>query len=259
MNRIFRLLTWAVLFASTSICIGGTIMSLQPNSDIQSFLGSMLTTNENEMFAGDEGTFRLHLSRLREIAGNDEAYLVCQLLHFSSRATEMQEAMLPGVILNELNINTSTIADGALALIGTDDPSLRVVVYNWLGGTDITEDGEVDYSRYETILKSMPLSHVHTNGLVRYMYDRDPLAAVTAMARIYGDVSDLTELVMGLQGKQKTTLQLLANRDEWWARLYVAEIMKKNIHLHDPTILEQLGRDKHPFVREEAGKAIYDN
>ena len=254
MQSVFRLTTWAVLYCSASLFASGGNMSLQPNPSIQSFLTGMLSTNENEMFEGNEDIFRIHLSRLGELSGHDETNLVCQLLYFSAGAKDMQEAMLPGIILKELSISSSAIAEGALALISNDQPALQAVVFNWLGGTDTTEDGKVDFSRYESILKNVPSSHIHENMLVRYMYDRDPLAASVTMARIYGDTSNFSELVSGLHDKQITTLQNLYNRQEWWVRLYVVEIMKKHPQLYDPVIYEQMQNDEHPFVRERAEK-----
>jgi hypothetical protein len=48
------------------------------------------------------------------------------------------------------------------------------------------------------------------------------------------------------------TLATLAQHREWWARLYVAYIMRKYPELRQPDIMRQLSVDKNELVSEAA-------
>ncbi len=87
--------------------------------------------------------------------------------------------------------------------------------------------------------------------LVGYMYSQNPQAAVLFMARVYGGKAAEAELADKLKGDQKTVLRSLAERPEWWARLYVAETMKKTVQLRDTTILKKLEADDNQLIREK--------
>lgn len=47
-------------------------------------------------------------------------------------------------------------------------------------------------------------------------------------------------------------LAKLAKHDQWWARLYVAEIMRQHRELRDAAVLEQLRKDSHALVSKTA-------
>lgn len=47
-------------------------------------------------------------------------------------------------------------------------------------------------------------------------------------------------------------LEKLANHSEWWARLYVAAIMRRHWELRDPDVLDKLKNDSHELVRKAA-------
>jgi hypothetical protein len=69
------------------------------------------------------------------------------------------------------------------------------------------------------------------------------------MSRVYGNKGDEAELADKLNGDPKATLQFLANRPEWWARLYAAEVMSKNSQLKDPALIKRLEQDTNLLVR----------
>jgi hypothetical protein len=51
----------------------------------------------------------------------------------------------------------------------------------------------------------------------------------------------------------KEALAMLAENGDWWARLYVAHIMRRNPALRQEHIMRQLAEDGEPLVREAAG------
>jgi hypothetical protein len=50
-------------------------------------------------------------------------------------------------------------------------------------------------------------------------------------------------------------LTKLAKHDQWWARLYVAEIMRQHRELRQPDVLQQLSTDSNSLVSEAAKSA----
>ena len=50
--------------------------------------------------------------------------------------------------------------------------------------------------------------------------------------------------------KAKSELKGLSNHDEWWVRLYVAEIMQQHPALRVPDVVQQLKNDKHELVKQ---------
>jgi hypothetical protein len=50
-------------------------------------------------------------------------------------------------------------------------------------------------------------------------------------------------------------LTKLAKQDQWWARLYVAEIMRQHRELRQPDVLQQLSTDSNGLVSEAAKSA----
>lgn len=60
------------------------------------------------------------------------------------------------------------------------------------------------------------------------------------------------EQIPGATSEAKEQLASLAEHDEWWARLYVASIMRRHRELRLPEVIEKLKQDRHPQVRESA-------
>lgn len=225
---------------------------LEPNPEIQLFLKGLLSANPNEMFSGNEEIFRSNLARLRELTGNDNEFLIRQLLLFSVDAKEMKDAMLPGVIIEQLNIPDSAIITGSLSFIDAGNEQQKSTAWNWLGGTDRAKDGGIDFSHYERILRER--STDKAAAIIDYMFNREPRAAVLSMARVYGDNAGEAELAATIKCDPTSVLQSLADRPEWWAHLYVATVLEKDSFLRTPELLEILEKDTNPIVQEKVSK-----
>jgi hypothetical protein len=145
-----------------------------------------------------------------------------------------------------------TLIKAVLPYLGTADPQLRKELHHTLMWVDQMHGSKKDFTQYEFYLKNN--TNDSTKALVTYMYDRDPPAALLSMARIYGTKDVEADLAAILKSDPKAALQSLADRPEWWARLYVAEMMKKNPQLRDPVILKKLEKDNHPLVREKVAE-----
>lgn len=144
------------------------------------------------------------------------------------------------------------LIDAVLPYIETQDTLLRQQVRSALRWIDQTTGSKKDFTGYESYLQARKDDPPH--ALVKYMYDRAPQAAVLSMSRIYGNKAVETEVADKLKGDPKAALQALADRPEWWARLYVAETMKKQPQLRDPAILKKLDKDDHPLVKAKVAE-----
>ncbi len=75
------------------------------------------------------------------------------------------------------------------------------------------------------------------------------------MSRVYGgDKAAEAGLADKLKGDPKAALQSLADRPEWWVRLYVAETMRKQPQLRDAAILKKLEKDGNVLVQEKVAE-----
>ena len=226
----------------------GTIV---PNTEIQSYLRNLISTNHQVMFEGTEQSFSERLTQLRKMAGQDKI-LAVQLMYFSAHNDGEREALLPGIILRQLAIPNAVFAAVCLPLLDSENEPTRRMGAEWLTRADHVPGG-VDFSRYEAILREKKQNP--PQGLIRYMYERNPQAAVLSMSRVYGgDKATEAELADKLTGNPKTGLQSLADCPEWWARLYVAETMRKQPQLRDATLLKKLERDENPIVKEKVAE-----
>ena len=226
-------------------------MSIRPNEEVQSFLRILSSTNlqeRQEIFTtGTEEELRQKLTDIRKMCGGDRG-IVLQLLYFSAHANGMEQAMLPGFILERLAIPNAILVEVCLPLLESEDEPTRRLAAKWLSRVDHVPKGGVDFSRYESVLREK--KQAPPQGLIRYMYSRSPEAAVLSMSRVYGDKAAEMDLAAKLERDPKDALLSLADRPEWWVKLYVAEKMRKNPELRDPTILQRLERDSHPLVQE---------
>lgn len=109
-----------------------------------------------------------------------------------------------------------------------------------------------DYSSYTMFLKKR--KDAANRELVAYMYDQDPKTAVLTMVDVYADATTKAEMAGRLKDDSEFNLDYFADRPEWWAHLYVAEMMKKRPELRDTAILKKLEKDDHPLVKEKVAE-----
>ena len=225
--------------------------TIVPNIEIQSFIRGLISTNRQVMFEGTEQSLSERLNQLRTMAGQDKN-LAMQLMYFSAHTKDERETMLPGFILQQLAISNAVFADVCLPLLNSEDEPTRRLASKWLTRADYNSNGSVDFSRYEDIVREKKQNP--PQGLIRYMFNRNPQAALMSMSRVYGDTAAEAELADKLKGDPKDVLSTLANQSEWWAHLYVAETMKKQPQLRDSAILKELEKDDDPLVKEKVAE-----
>jgi hypothetical protein len=249
-----------LIVAAESLCTGLAIVGkaaedifINPNEKVQSFLHSLASTNLQErrkLFSGGtEEELQQKYAEVQEIAGGTEQ-LIAQLLYCRVHAKTMEEAIVPLFVAEQLGLSKDDIAEGLLPYLESDDRSVVKEASEWLGGTDRALGIEADLSRYEKILREK--QGEAPMGLLRYMFDRDPQAAVVTVARVYGgpDVPE-TEVAAKVKSGVKESVDYFAGRPEWWAHLYVAAMMEKEPYLRTPEMIEKLEQDPDPLVREK--------
>lgn len=228
---------------------------IKPNQEVQSFLHSLSSTNLQErqkLFStGTKEELHQKLIDLQKIAGGEKE-IVLQLMYFHSYANGMEEAMLPGFVLDQLAITNSIFFDVCLPMLTSEDESTRQLGTKWLTRADHVPKGGVDFSRYESILREKKQNP--PQGLIRYMYGRDPQAAVVTLARVYGKDVPESEVTAKAKGSVKESVDYFVGRSEWWAHLYVATMMEKEPYLRTPELVKKLEQDTDPLVREKVTK-----
>jgi hypothetical protein len=144
------------------------------------------------------------------------------------------------------------VLDSITPYAGADDPLVAEQVKWILKKMDYAGVKNVDFGAYEQFLRDKPQESGAT--LIKYMYLRDPQAALSSMAHVYGNRAVETEIATTLKGNPKAALQSLVERPEWWVHLYVAETMKKQPQLRDAALIKKLEKDDHPLVKEKVAE-----
>lgn len=96
-------------------------------------------------------------------------------------------------------------------------------------------------------------AQLEEKGKVRSKAGREiELAEHIVSNAIWLKENDFSERFAAALPEAKEELAKLARHKEWWARLYVAYIMRQHPELRQPDVLQQLRKDSHPLVREVA-------
>lgn len=229
--------------------------------------------------ADDRAQQQATLERLAKLDEASPAQLVRQLTYFASRAPNTKQAMAVGVIMRRLEVPDETIARALAPCLETTDAEVARSVRNILGGLEKRAAGRrPDFSLYRGIIadrvrngETLPIA------LIRYMYDADAGMALLALLRAHqlrapDEIKRILwaeHVVSNALWKQQygflrpsevepaavEELSSLATHEAWWARLYVAEIMRQYAAFRQAQLINALVRDTNPTVRESATRA----
>lgn len=251
-------------------------IALVPDLEIQKQIGKVLNP-------GSDGARRDELQVLAEMGGANYEKLIPQLLYYSVYGTDpagkhdLKEGMALAGVSDLLKISQNQIATALLPFLNPPhsdslDEKLRQKLREVFDGFDSTFFQELLQSRLRTG-KDLPLE------LVPYMYQRNPAEALLTMARtmaihqtweesrkqwrslIWAEhiVSDTLwkhdhEFLDPTQVEPEAAAQIekLAGDNEWWVRLYAAEILRQHPGFRRSELLQKLAQDDHPLVRQSA-------
>jgi len=246
-----------------------------PEKEIQDCLHSLVSaSSEKETQDG--------LKRLRYLAGDSVGRnIVPQLLYFqqtyrpATRREAIDSHFAVEKLIDRLEIREGQYLQGILPYIGTDDPQLRKRINSILKLVESGNAGTPDFSYYRSVLDS----YHRTRGcipveLVRHMFRRSPGQTLLVCMRLYAEdymqvwkpVTWAEHVVSEVLWKQEHSflkrdeiepaaaeqLDMLSRHDGWWARLYVAEIMRQHPEFRVDETVQRLANDKNELVRQAA-------
>ena len=221
--------------------------AIVPDQAIQSSLEALVSADEQQVAVRTEESVRESFEQLRKMAGTDKE-LVLQLLYFDTHARTERARWLSMAIVKLLEIPNETFVEVGLSLLNAGDDATQRLAFKCLARTDRNSDGDIDFGRYEAILRDKRESP--PQGLIRYMYDRDSQAAVIAVARVYSPNVPEPEIVAHTKRGVIEAADYFASRPEWWAHLYVATMMNKEPYLQTPALMKRLQNETDPLVRQ---------
>jgi hypothetical protein len=265
-----QLLMPLILLIGPGSAFGDDQSVLSADPAVQAAITSVLTA-DSEQQQSDA------IEHLRVLDDTARQRLVRQLVYYSRHAQSEQDALAAGAIIRRLNIPDSAVIQALVPLLGTPDSELERLVRNILGGFEERGAGRrPNFSAYlELIANTVREGNEPPDALIRYMYESDPGEALLTLMRSFQlrQPAALKQLlwaehvVSDVLWKQRygfldpdeiepaaaEELAKLAGHEAWWARLYVAEIMRQHTAFRQPALVELLKHDTHRSVRE----AIY--
>jgi hypothetical protein len=210
------------------------------------------------------------LLQLRKLSRAGHQKLIPQLVYYSAYGSgrsgqhDLEDAMVAGYLLDRFAIDHYTLARALLPYFKSDNPKLRKVLDN----IGLDSAGLRALARGEA-----PLDQAATAHFVRELYHEHPGDALLLMAHsaLLPDdpvkVKSLlwAEHVLGdaiwehnngfldttkVEPETAAELGKLCKYDEWWVRLYVAEILRQHPAFRTPELIARLAVDKNPLVRD---------
>jgi len=245
---------------------------IQPNPEIQSRLRDLVPPLPEDT---TEQEWRDRIRELGPLSGDAYDRLVPQLIYWIVYAEitggDVAEAMLPAFIITELGIGDQHIANALEPYIDTGHSRVDHEIRQMIG----------DIDNYEVIFKG----RIHRDkelprALIQHLYKRDAGRAVLTIQKAYGmndagqwrpvfwaehQVSDVL-WKWGYRFLDRDTvepeadkaLRELASHKDWWARLYVAEVMKQYPPFRSTELIEILRNDDDETVRTAIQEVIED-
>ena len=221
---------------------------------VQALLSELASprAQDRERFGDDsEKYLATKLAELEKLVDGRHDRLVTELLRYTTQNSGIDALGVSSLVIQRLGISKRSYALGALPLVDSETEGLRAGALGLLRVVEQSDDTPgPDFSTYEQIIRDRetdpPLP------LIEHMYGRDPERALATMATVYVEEEQTRDLIAQAQAVSQDTLDLLSRQDEWWVRLYAAEVMSQRLEYRDAEIIQRLANDEHPLVRETA-------
>jgi hypothetical protein len=220
------------------------------------------------------------IDRLRQLLAKDRIRFVQQLVLFSSEARGQNDplrntapfAMFNIIQLLDVRKDPGLMIAAMIPFLGVKDEGISRCVNSILRDIETHTDG-VSFDTYANILganfaargKELP------RPLLIYMIHSDPSMGLLAIDKSLPGAPELRRQIRWTDhvvqdylwkvaehrtsgnaelDLAKTELMQLLSRGDWWARLYVAEIVNRNAALRSPDLVKQLLEDADPTVKD---------
>ena len=204
------------------------------------------------------------------------ATLVPQLVYYSMHGEDVLESMAFELAVHFLNfadrLEEATIASALMPYLATRDPELKKEITGYLSHIEDWRNGRPDYSHYRSLVAAAERAReALPRPLIRYMYESDPGMAVLSVMRasMLRNRSEVKLILCAehlvadvlwkwqygflergtVEPQAVEALRELARHPRWWARLYVAEIMRQYSQFRTDDLIEALLLDRDESVR----------
>ena len=253
--------------------------AILPDPVIQSAIRDLLLSVRSE----NEKEYKKLLRLLREESGESFERLIPQLIYYSIRSKGMREGMMVPVLIDQFEILDWQLVRALIPYLGTGDPKVEKEVRYWLAGTeDRSYPRGPDYCHYRALIAfKVQNGEEPPRNLIHYMYDSEPGTAVLTLMRAYRlagrneakPIRWAEHLVADVLWKWRygflkrgvvepeavEALWDLSGHPRWWARLYVAEIMRQHPAFRTDELIAVLLTDPDESVRSVVTSFVTNN
>ncbi len=253
----------------------GEVRDLCPDEQIQQILTSLADSIRNE----DSEATQKHLDEMRNLSGRGRDYkkLISQLVLYAIEIenkgnASVIEAMLPAIVMEQLTIPNGQVVAALIPYLHSTDAAIRRFAKEMLRSQEgRTATRPPDFSYYHSFLQARGEQGLKVRReLVLYLYETDLGEAVLTIMRATirnsqemkpilwteHQVSDvLWQWQFSFLRRDQVTpgaaeaLADLVDHPQWWARLYVAEIMRQHPAFRTDELIEALIADPDESVR----------
>ncbi len=256
-------------------------VTIEPDAELQTEIDRLIKALKEEPV--DEALAVQQLDVLKAIGGERYELLVPQLVFYSMRGRDVYESMAFDIVVGHLEISKYYIADALRPYLGITKPQLKRQLHEALEVVEATSSGRPpDYSYYGAIIETTVREGKELpRNLIHYMYESDPGAAVirvmrSSMLRKPSEVKPILwaeHQVADVLWKWKhgflergvvepeavEALWDLSDHPRWWARLYVAEIMRQHPAFRTDDLIAVLLTDPDESVRSVVTSFVTNN
>ncbi len=235
---------------------------------------SLITQYSN---SSNLGASEAAFERLMSINGGDSRRLVAQLVwRLAKERQDEGVSALAGRVFKQWDNARIGIVGALLPLLDDVDAEIRRAAGSLLRGLeDRSALRPPDYSSYHSFLEAdFRAGREPQASLIMHMFESDPGVALLTLMRA-SQMRNPVEMkpilwaehvVADLMWRRQfgfveakavdpavvRELDKLSQHTAWWARLYVAEIIRKNPELGTKSIRDRLVADSHELVRKSA-------
>lgn len=201
--------------------------------------------------------------------------LVPELAYYSSRGTDVNEAMVAVFVARHLDIDANEIVRALAPYVGNDDTRFRNLARDWILESDQGLQKRQEGTQY---LRGLIQASARRNepvdpALAEFMFGKNPSAAIHDFVGAYltheGETANkiiwadhlIHDALWRLEHRFSTEfaeilprvseeLSWLAAHDQWWVRLYAASIIRPHPQLGSEAIITKLRQDPNEAVRK---------
>ncbi|MDZ4820970.1 MAG: hypothetical protein SGJ20_18550 [Planctomycetota bacterium] len=241
-----------------------------PDPEIQKKIQAV---SEAMLYAGDEGgelkAFQA-IQQLQKLGPNYEK-LAKQLILYHSNAKGMVEGMTMSMVVQFVEISDTTLVQAVLPWIDQDRDRLDSAANEILNIVEDKRGNNYDFSTYTSLIDGALRTGAKVpDVLIVRMIEQAPQQAIEELAITFSarkldhpnPILWESHVVDHYLWKRRfgfakanapdpeltKALTQLAKNDNWWVRLYVAEMIVKHPELSTPELKKQLSEDKHEAV-----------